>query len=181
VIEIKFDSNNESILVDYLKQLFKDNPILLHNVVESVAGETYLKNEIQTLLSNKIQDLNFEDTIKDLIDYKLNNFDLETLIDDSINDNITQHIRRDNVPDLISECVNNKIEDRYSDIDHAIDNKLNSFITEKIKEHAFRSKEALNTNVNLSISIIQNSKELETVLSLLEVFANNGSIAITKT
>ena len=116
MIEFKFDSDNENIIVDYIKEMIRQNPILLDRILEEPINEI-------------ISDFNIPEKIKQLIDVAIvPNAELKDKIHEAISDAVSNAMSEQNSETMIKESIDSKLEtDEYKLIlTNAVENSIDT-------------------------------------------------------
>ena len=162
MIEIKFDSTNETILIQHLKELFTRNPILLQNIVEPCVNEMIsdqnIPNQIKesiklgvglaltpdviktTLESALPEILSEQGTLKQVLEEKIDSNAgpiyeaIQDSIDSAVDDRIHANEIQEAISEKIDECINPS--DIESSVEEAISNAdIENKTTDAIREH----------------------------------------------
>jgi hypothetical protein len=195
MIEIKFDSTNETIMVEYLKQLFKDNPILLQNIIEPKVG-AIVEGMINEMISSKA----LEKAIASSIEAQVNKIDMgsendkaitseiekcnvERMVEDEIIDTVLNQSRQMNIPNTITKAIDEKVNEEINNVDVA------THATEKINEwlkHLPRPEcpiqeikpDTVESKSSVEVVVLSPQEDIEALVFLLTLFKKGHRITI---
>lgn len=136
MLEIKFDSANEMVMVEYLKSLFKDNPILLQNIVEPKVNSIIEGGNVSAMIHEKLKELYDIGEIKQVISDTIGTFDLDRKIEESVKEYVSQSLSdytiKQKLDDVVKEVVEEEIDSNDSFVQTRTDNILARMIKERI-------------------------------------------------
>ena len=132
MIEIKFDSNNEVVLIQHLKDLFSKNPILLQNIVEpcvnGMISDVDVPKQIKEKIREAVQACLTPETIKSGFESALPEILVEQGISSTIDEVVTSiveadsGIMHDRIQDALTEAIDGEIDS--SAIEDAINERV---------------------------------------------------------
>ena len=209
MIEIKFDSNNESIMLSHLKDMFTANPILLQNIVEPCVNgmisdqnvpaqiKEAIKQGVQLTLTPEVIKANFEAALPDIMQEQgvVSSIDriltdaiesdhgpIHDMIQSSIDDCIDQQVSSNDIRDTISDKIDEHINDR--DIESAIEEAVDGADIDRKVETAIRDYVRdvdIENAVNISIAhTVEQNVDAEAIKAIAKSLITDKLATITE-
>jgi len=138
VIEIKFDSANESGMVQHVKDLLSKNPIVLQNIIEPCVNEMIsdqnipnqikesIKQGVQLTLTPEVIKTALVDTLPEILEdngltniaeqvirseMESNSGPIHDMIQDTISETVSEHISPNDIEEAIADKIDHEVGD----------------------------------------------------------------------
>lgn len=147
MIEIKFDSANEVLMLQYMKDLINKNPILLQNILEptvnGIISDANIPEQIKTKINEHVSIS--KDDVKDTLEEMLHQAIVENDISQMANQSITNLLEND---ENVSAQIDHAIETAVSNVvdDSRVDDIISDKVCDAIDNHSI--SEAINSAVD---------------------------------